>query len=277
MKVTVVVDNSVPPSARLPFLAEHGLALLLEDGSTRILFDTGQTGIVVHNLGLLGIHPSSLDAIVISHGHYDHTGGLMAILQHAGKALPVYGHEDIFQTRVSVAGKRRSIGIPFPRPLLTELGAAWRLSKQPVEVMPGLWFSGQVPRTTAYEMGDPKLLTFASDGKGSEDPILDDGSLFRIGDRGLQVIGGCAHAGLINTVRFGLGLTGASRLHAWLGGTHLGPAGPLQRSASLDALEALAPELIAANHCTGFAMMAALQHRFGERFIPAMVGTVIHL
>ena len=277
MKVTVVVDNSVPPSARGPFLGEHGLALLLEEGTSRILFDTGQSGLVVHNLSLLGIHPSSLEAIVLSHGHYDHTGGLKAVLQHAGKVMPVYGHEDIFQTRVSVAGNRRPIGIPFPRMLLTELGAEWRLSKHPVEVTPGLWFSGQIPRTTDFEMGDAKLLTCSADGQCSEDPHLDDGSLFRKGGRGLQVIGGCAHAGIINTVHFGLALTGASRLHAWIGGTHLGPAGSNQRSASLDALAGMEPDLVAANHCTGFAMMAALQHHFQQRFIPAMVGTVIEL
>jgi len=164
MKVTVVIDNCIPPSLRGPFLAEHGLALLIEEGASRILFDTGQTGAVVHNLSLLGIHPSSLDAVVLSHGHYDHTGGLLALLQHAAKPMPIYAHKAIFQTRVSVAGRRRFIGIPYAQPQLTELGAQWRLSDQPVEVLPGLWFSGQIPRVSAFERGDANLLTLQADG-----------------------------------------------------------------------------------------------------------------
>ncbi len=275
MKVTIVVDNCVPPSARGPFRGEHGLALLIEQDGTRILFDTGQSDAVVHNLGLMGIHPASLDAIVISHGHYDHAGGLMAILQYAAKPLPVYAHPDIFQTRVSVAGKRHFIGIPFTKPQLTELGAQWKLSNQPTEIIPGLILSGQIPKNTDYEHGDAKLLACQADGNCAEDPILDDVALFCGSDQGLRVIGGCTHSGIINTVKHGLTLTGQTKLHTWIGGTHLGPVSPDQQNATLDELEKLQPELIAANHCTGFAMMATLRNRFGERFIPAFVGTVI--
>ena len=274
MKVTVVIDNCIPPSTRGPFLAEHGLSLLIESEGKRVLFDTGQTGAVVNNLSLLGVHPSTLDAIVLSHGHYDHVGGLMSVLQHAAKPLPVYAHSDIFQTHVSIAGKRHYIGIPFTEPQLSTLGAQWILSSQPVEVIPGLWFSGQIPRQTDYEKGDARLFTCQSDGCCSEDLILDDVSLFHASEQGLRVIGGCAHAGIINTIRHGLALTGQTRLHTWIGGTHLAPVSAEQQNATLDALEELAPELIAANHCTGFAMMATLRERFGERFIPAFVGTV---
>jgi len=275
MKVTVVVDNCVPPSARAPFIAEHGLALLIEQDGARILFDTGQSATVVHNLSLLGVHPSSLDAIVISHGHYDHTGGLMAVLQHAAKPLPVYAHTDIFQSRVSIAGKRHFIGIPFTRSQLTELGAEWKLSTKPAEIVPGLWFSGQIPRETEYEKGDSRLLTCQADGPCSEDPLLDDISLFMGSPQGLRVIGGCTHSGIINTINYGLTLTGQVKLHTWIGGTHLGPVSAGQQNDTLLALEHFNPELIAANHCTGFAMMAELHRRFAEQFVPAFVGTVI--
>lgn len=274
MKVTVVIDNTVPPSIRGPFVAEHGLSLLIESDGKRVLFDTGQTGAVVNNLSLLGVHPATLDAIVLSHGHYDHVGGLMRVLQHAAKPLPVYAHSDIFQTRFSTAGKRHSIGIPFAEAQLSSLGAQWILSNQPREVIPGLWFSGEVPRQTDYEKGDARLLTCQSDGCSSEDPLRDDVSLFCASEQGLRVLGGCAHAGIINTIRHGFALTGQNRLHTWIGGTHLAPVSVEQQNASLDALEALAPALIAANHCTGFAMMARLSERFGPRFIPAFVGTV---
>ena len=274
MKVTVVIDNAVPPSIRGPFVAEHGLSLLIESEGKRVLFDTGQTGAVVNNLSLLGVHPATLDAIVLSHGHYDHVGGLMRVLQHAAKPLPVYAHSDIFQTRISIAGERHSIGIPFTEAQLSALGAQWILSNQPGEVIPGLWFSGEIPRQTDYEKGDARLLTCQSDGCCAEDPILDDVSLFCASEQGLRVMGGCTHAGIINTIHHGFALTGQKRLHTWIGGTHLAPVSAGQQNASLDALEELAPELIAANHCTGFAMMARLSERFGQRFIPAFVGTV---
>lgn len=274
MKVTVVIDNSIPPSIRGPFIAEHGLSLLIESDGKRVLFDTGQTGAVVNNLSLLGVHPSTLDAIVLSHGHYDHVGGLMSVLQHAAKPLPVYAHGDIFQTRISTAGKRHFIGIPFTEPQLSNLGAQWVLSKDPTEIIPGLWFSGEIPRQTDYEKGDARLFTCQNDGCCSEDPIMDDVSLFHASAQGLRVIGGCTHAGIINTIRHGLALTGQTRLHTWIGGTHLAPVSAEQQNATLDALEELAPELIAANHCTGFDMMATLRERFGQRFIPAFVGIV---
>jgi len=275
MKVTVVIDNAVPPSIRGPFVAEHGLSLLIENDGKRILFDTGQSGAVVNNLSLLGVHPASLDAVVLSHGHYDHVGGLMRVLQHAAKPMPVYAHPDIFQTRISTAGNRHFIGIPFTEPQLSNLGAQWVLSKQPVEIIPGLWFSGEIPRQTDYEKGDTRLLTCESDGCCHEDPILDDISLFHASAQGLRVIGGCTHAGMINTIRYGLALTSQTRFHTWIGGTHLAPVSAEQQNETIDAVAGFVPELIAANHCTGFAMMAALLARFGDRFIPAFVGTVI--
>ncbi|APW48074.1 MBL fold metallo-hydrolase [Rhodoferax antarcticus] len=274
MKVTVVIDNAVPPGMRSPFVAEHGLALLIESEGKRVLFDTGQTGAVVNNLSLLGVHPASLEAVVLSHGHYDHVGGLMRVLQHAAKPLPVYAHSDIFQTHISTAGKRHFIGIPFTEPQLSSLGAQWVLSKEPVEIIPGLWFSGEIPRLTDFEKGDARLLTCQSDGHCVEDLIADDVSLFHGSAQGLRVIGGCAHAGMINTIRHGLALTGQTKMHTWIGGTHLAPVSAEQQHATLDALQDYAPELIAANHCTGFAMMATLSQRFGVHFVPAFVGTV---
>ena len=100
-KVTIVVDNGVPINSSKPFLGEHGLSMLLDIGGKRLLLDTGQTGTVVHNLGLLGIAPSTLDAIALSHGHYDHTGGLPQVLERAGKRLPVYLHEKAFGEKYS--------------------------------------------------------------------------------------------------------------------------------------------------------------------------------
>ncbi len=277
MKVTVIVDNAVPFGTRQPFLAEHGLSLLIEHAGKKILYDTGQSSAVVSNLSLLGFRPSELDMLVVSHGHYDHTGGIFHVLQHARKKIPVFAHTNIFQARYSIAGdQRRFIGIPHKKEVLTALGAEWRLIDKPTEIIPGLWMSGPIPRITDYETGDPKLVTCAATGGcDCQDKVEDDTSLFYAGPRGLVVIGGCTHAGLVNTVQRGLEVTGSSRLAGWIGGTHLGPVSKEQQGKTLAQLASFGPELVAANHCTGFTMMARLYECFGDRFIPAFVSTVI--
>jgi len=276
MKVTVIIDNAVPIGIRHPFLAEHGLSLLIEHAGKKVLYDAGQSSAVVSNLSLLGLRPSELDILVVSHGHYDHTGGIFHVLQHARKKIPVYAHKGVFQARYSTSGQQlRFIGIPHEKELLTSLGAEWHFVDEPTEIIPGLWVSGHIPRNTAYETGDPKLVTRAADGSECQDKIEDDTSLFYASPRGLVVIGGCTHAGMVNTVRWGFRVTGTSRLAGWIGGTHLGPLSKEQQEKTLAQIALLNPEFVAANHCTGFAMMAKLYACFGDRFIPAFVSTVI--
>ena len=277
MKVTVVIDNCVPIGAPAPFLGEHGLSMLVEAGDTRLLIDAGQSSAIIHNLGLLGVMPNSLDMIAISHGHYDHSGGLYHVLNHAKKRIPVYLHEDAFKPRFSVSnGERRFAGIPYRKEQLSTLGADWHQIKQPVELLPGLWLSGAVPRNTPYETGDARLVApGANSGCDCQDEIEDDMALFYKCEKGLVVISGCTHSGLVNMVRHGLAVTGAERLHGWIGGTHLGPVSTRQQEQTIAQLQAFQPDFVAANHCTGFRMMARLQDAFGDRFIPAFVSTVI--
>lgn len=275
MKVTIVVDNCVPISTPSPFLAEHGSSILLEFGGTKILVDTGQSNAVIHNLSLLGIHPGELDAIFLSHGHYDHAGGLFHILKCRRKPIPVYAHPHIFKQRVSLVGGRYHIGIPHLREELTSLGAVWQFDEKTSEVFRNLWYSGEVPRITDYEFGDTRLVT-DNEGCDCQDDIEDDTSLFYKSANGLVVIGGCSHSGLVNTIQYGLQVTGENKLLGWIGGTHLGPVSVDQQNKSLGYLEQLSPEFIAANHCTGFPMMSELHQRFGKRFIPAFVSVSIN-
>ena len=276
-KITVVVDNCVPMSAQRPFVGELGLSMLLEVQGVRLLLDTGQSFAVVHNLGLLGVAPESLDMIVISHGHYDHTGGLYPVLVNARKRLPVYMHEDGFTSRFSVSrGQKRFIGIPYRQEQLTTLGADWNLIREPQEILPGLWLSGSVPRVTDFETGDARLvIPDENNGCDCRDEINDDMALFYKSEKGLVIISGCTHAGLVNMVRHGLAVTGCDRLHGWIGGTHLAPVDARQQESTISQLMAYQPDFVAANHCTGFAMMARLQQAFGERFIPAFVSEAI--
>ena len=275
--LSIVVDNNVPIGAGKPFLGEHGLAMLLETDDVRLLLDTGQSGTaVINNLSLLGVPPATLSAIVLSHGHYDHCGGLAQLLAHAGTRLPVHVHAEAFAPRYSLSGEtRRFVGIPHRREYLESLGADWRTASLPEEILPRVWVSGSVPRRTAFETGDTRLVT-VPDGDGAcacQDALADDMALYLSTDAGLVVLAGCAHAGMLNMIAHGLEVTGCSRLAGWVGGTHLGPVSEAQQAASIEALLALQPDFVAASHCTGFAMLARLQAAFGERFKPAFVGT----
>ena len=274
MKVTIAMDNNVPISARLPLVAEHGAAFLIEADGKKILYDTGQSGAVVDNLSLLGVAVPEIDIIVISHGHYDHAGGLVAVLQRARKDVEVVIHSAAFGERYTLAGARRPIGIPTGVDYLRTLGGVWDIRDTPRQLTPTIWFSGTVPRTTDFELGDTRLVVETDHGD-VQDEISDDTSLFCRGERGLVVIGGCTHSGLVNTVKHGFAVTGQDRLQAWIGGTHLGPVGTKQQDLTIQQLVAWNPEIVAANHCTGFAMLARLKQSFGERLVPAFVGETI--
>ncbi len=275
-RVTVVVDNCVPLGNDAPLRGELGLALLVEGGGRRFLLDTGQSSVVTHNLNLLGLSPESLDAIILSHGHFDHSGGLRDVLQNAHRRVPVYLHDTAFAVRHSVShGTEHFVGIPYRREQIEGWGGDLHCIRDPLQLLPNLWLSGSVPRQTSFETGDTHLVIAGPDGSMIQDAVDDDIALFvRLGDD-LIVISGCTHSGLVNMVRHGLAVTGAQRLRGWIGGTHLGPASAEQQRQTLDELEKLAPKFIATSHCTGFAMMTRLQERFGDRFTPAFVGTTI--
>lgn len=277
MKITVAIDNNVPFASRLPLVAEHGVSFVIDIGEQRVLYDTGQTGAVVNNLVTLDIPLSSLDAIALSHGHYDHTGGLLAVLKKVRRDTPVFIHPNAFADRYSVTPDRRvPIGVPFAQDYIEATGGNWKLTEVATEIVPGLWFSGAIPRVTDFETGDRRLVIGGEAGD-TPDPMSDDTVLYCTGSHGLVVIGGCTHSGLVNAVRHGFTVTGIDRLQGWIGGTHLGPVGQDQQDRTIDQLAAWNPEFVAANHCTGFAMMSRLRERFGQRFIPAFVGEQIEI
>ncbi|HWR40128.1 MAG TPA: MBL fold metallo-hydrolase [Patescibacteria group bacterium] len=273
MKATVIMDNCVYHGRTMK--AEPGMSLLLEEEGRKILVDVGVSGATVDNLVALGVHPREVDALVISHGHWDHTGGLERLLTAACKSLPVYIHPLAFQERYSLSGdQHKHVGIPFHRESLASLGAEFHWVDMPFAVTDKLWVSGSVPRIFPGESGDPNLVLPGSAG-WVNDTVADDMSLFYKGEQGLTVISGCAHAGLRNTVAYGLQVTGCERLHGWIGGTHLGMVNREQQQMTMEALAAWQPLFIAANHCTGFPMQAELSRRFPASFRAMAVGTTL--
>lgn len=274
LKITILYENTV--GVPIGVTGEWGSSILLEVPGLTLLFDTGADGALVPNARALGIDLAAVDLVVLSHGHYDHTGGLRAFLQYYQRPIPVVAHPEVFSIRfVDTDTGRRHIGLPFRRQELESLGAAFRFTTDVLELGDGLLVSGEVPRLTEGE-GDQRLVVVEGN-LAKPDLVLDDLSIYVVTDRGLVIILGCAHAGVINIVEHARALTGVEKVHAIIGGTHLGPINPLQRKYALDYLGSLGLDLLAANHCTGLPVMAAMAGIFGERFRFASVGTVFTL
>jgi len=259
ISLTILVENTARGTG---VLGEHGLAYWLDTGTHRMLFDTGQGVALFHNALRLGIHLSSTDAVVLSHGHADHTGGLESVLSMAPRAQlflhPAATHAKFI---ASTAGKGRHISTAFmEKESFRTQGHKVDAQREPCEVVPGVWMTGEIPRTNTFEdTGGPFFLDEALQ---HPDPLLDDQSLYIKTNAGLIVILGCAHSGVVNTLRHIQKLSGETRIHTIVGGLHLESATPERMDETVAALKSFGPERLGFCHCTGFAATSRLWNEF---------------
>jgi 7,8-dihydropterin-6-yl-methyl-4-(beta-D-ribofuranosyl)aminobenzene 5'-phosphate synthase len=274
-RITILCDNTV--GALNGTLGEHGFSALIEPtGRESLLFDTGQGATLLHNAQRMNRDLTRIQKVTISHGHYDHAGGLLPLLQ-TGGGKDVYAHPGIFmpRNRVKDTGECYPIGMPQDRATLERAGARFDLSADFREIVPGIFLTGEVPRVTPYETGDQGLY---SDCTGQElDTTPDDQSLIIETDRGLAILLGCCHAGLINTLEHIAYITGRRDIFAVIGGTHLGFCGQEQLDQTILAIKGLGIKKLVAAHCTGFAAAARLSREFPREFQVASVGYSIEL
>jgi len=268
-------------------LAEHGLSLLvtLYHGDTQhtILFDTGYTKVgVPYNMERLGINPRKIEAIVLSHAHMDHTGSLYVLLDKMPDPVPLVVHPDAFlfpRYRVLDDGRKTR----FPRTLIRKDLAERKVeileSKGPTLIADDLVLvTGEVERVTEFEKGFPNALV-EKNGKLEKDSIPDDQSLaIHLRGKGLVVISGCSHAGVINTLLFSKKITGLEKIHAALGGFHLtGAAFEPILERTIQELKMMEPEMIVPMHCTGWKAIQRIAEVFPSAFILNSVGSKITL
>ena len=269
--VTILCDNCISASG---FLGEHGFSALIDRGRERYLLDTGAGRTLATNLKTLGEDLTGLNRIFISHGHYDHTGGLKWVLEQTG-GMEIVAHPDIFTRHMANRGTvdpdLRFVGCPFTRSELEDTGARFRFVDGTAEVSPGVWFISNIPRNPEFAPRDGRLV-LRREGETVIDPISDDAGLIIETDADPVLLLGCAHAGVLNIFEFVRRDMGIKRLKAVLGGTHLMFYGTENLSRVIEELERFSVGIIAVSHCTGFEASAKLAMHFKARFAQAGAG-----
>jgi len=261
LKVRVIVENSSLLLSRVPVQGRAGLSLLVtaRHKSTiwNTLLDVGpDPGTLIGNLTAMGVHASSINTIVLSHKHLDHSQGLTQVVRETGKKnLPIVAHPCLADPTFVTRPYLSQLGLQ-PGDSIEEVKAAggvFILSKEPVEVMPGLYTSGEVPRVTGFEIVELPLRTNTCDGQVVPDQVPDDQCLIaNVAGKGLVIITGCSHSGIINICKHAREITGINVIHAVIGGFHLVDGGPERVAQTIREFKAISPALLASGHCTGF-------------------------
>jgi 7,8-dihydropterin-6-yl-methyl-4-(beta-D-ribofuranosyl)aminobenzene 5'-phosphate synthase len=274
-RFTVLCDNN---AAEAPGLTPaHGLAVLVEMGARRVLFDTGPGEVTLGNAAALGVPLRPLDAVVLSHGHYDHTGGLRVVLEAVGPAR-VVAHPGVFDETYAqdADGSLRCIGMPESREQYAALGAQFELLDLPVAVTADLVTTGRVPPVRTACLKQSRLLR-AGRTRAWPDDFRDDLSLLALADDWCLALTGCAHAGLCNILYKAQTVAHGRVPRVVMGGMHLGAA-PDERVAEL-AREAysLGTRVLMPCHCTGARAVEVLQREFAGEVVPLATGTVVEV
>jgi 7,8-dihydropterin-6-yl-methyl-4-(beta-D-ribofuranosyl)aminobenzene 5'-phosphate synthase len=276
-RITILCENLV---GRLVGSGEHGFSAFIETDKGNYLFDTGSGRSIVPNSLALNKDLKSIRKIFLSHGHYDHTGGLPEVLKLKGK-VDVHAHPHVFLDRIAVLKEgdreiKRFIGIFYKKRYLESLGANFVFNTDFTEVERGLSLTGEVPRQTNFEKPDPRLFS-EMDGAMTNDLFLDDQSLILDTDKGIVLILGCAHSGMINIINHVINKMGKEKFHSILGGTHLDFLTPEQLEESIKSLKRMEIGKIGVSHCTGMRAAFRLQQEFGDRFFYGCVGSVLEV
>jgi 7,8-dihydropterin-6-yl-methyl-4-(beta-D-ribofuranosyl)aminobenzene 5'-phosphate synthase len=281
LKITVLAEDSVGYDT--PYLGQHGISFLLtceREGDVRnVLVDVAQhPDALIENVKRMQINLSCIDAVVLTHCHYDHTRGVAKILREIGKNdIPVIAHPDIFRAHFISDPCLRPIGVMDGdrRADIESSGGSLFLAENELEIMPGLISTGEVERLTDFEKIKMNLFTIEK-GQVKNDVMKDDISVVaNVEGRGLIIVTGCSHSGIVNITRQSIKLTGTKKIHGIIGGLHLIDASEERIKKTTGALKKLNPDWVYAGHCTGFRAQVALYNVFKDRFSPLCTGMVM--
>ncbi|MDD5189846.1 MAG: MBL fold metallo-hydrolase [Dehalococcoidales bacterium] len=276
LKITTLSENT---ASALGILAEWGLSVLVETGDTAILLDTGQSVSVPHNARVLRVDLSKVSKILLSHGHIDHTGGLLPVLKLVKPDVQIIAHPDVLDAKYSgrYEENRHYIGIPPWSQELQKLGARFNLTKESVQLADNIITTGEVPLVTDFEQVDPNRFYVKSDSTWQDDNLLDDQAIIINHEPGLIVILGCAHRGMINTIYHAQKLTGRKEIQMVIGGCHLIWSDASRIYKTIDALKVLDVQKVGVSHCTGMEASAMMAQALGDSFFFNNAGDIISI
>jgi 7,8-dihydropterin-6-yl-methyl-4-(beta-D-ribofuranosyl)aminobenzene 5'-phosphate synthase len=268
VNITIIVDNH----AGNGLTGEHGLSMWIQADGKTILFDTGQGSALKKNAHALGLDLGKIDALILSHGHYDHTGGIAQVLREAPE-VDVYCHPGVVRPRYAIrGGTPKAIQMPkeSKAAMDTLSSKCFHWARQPMMLSDVIGITGHIPRKTEFEdSGGP----FYLDPEGKRPDLIDDDiALWIQTDQGLVVCLGCCHAGLVNTIQHVRSISGTERIHAVIGGLHLMSADSQRIERTVGALRSYSPNMIVPCHCTGDNALASLMNALGERVVPGAAG-----
>lgn len=265
VKITVLVDTE---SFDENLAKEHGFSAWIETEGRHILFDTGQTGGMLVNAERLNIDLKKADTLVLSHGHFDHTGQIPQFLE-LNEHAQIYCCTDLDRTRYSckIGTAPRSIGMPDASKQALSSISASRIHElgTPRYLTPGVGMTGPVPRESILEdTGGP---FFLDDHRGLDDLIEDDQSMWFETDKGLLILLGCCHAGLVNTVEYIKQISGIDKVHGIIGGMHLVNANEERLQYTFDHLKRWKTDKLVPCHCTGQIPVAKMIEAIGSDIV----------
>jgi len=277
LRITTICENT---AGTLGVLGEWGLSVLVESDDRKVLLDSGGGMSFANNIDRLtlvyGIDLLGVDRIVLSHGHTDHTGGLMDALARTGP-VEVIAHPDIWADKYAARSPGMEpflIKMPFAREELEAMGATFNLTRDPVWITDSIVTTGEIPMVTEYEQIDANLLVREGD-SFAPDPLFDDRALIIKTDEGLVVILGCAHRGVINTLHHAREITGVELVNTVIGGTHLIGATEERIMLTVAALQEFGVQRLGVSHCTGLPASVRLAQELGDIFFFNNAGTRI--
>lgn len=275
-KITILCENSI--ATPFPLIGEHGLSVLIEADDTT-LFDTGQGLGILHNAKTLGKDITAIKRIILSHGHYDHTGGLMQVLQTLNRPIDVFAHHDVFTNKVAIIPLGNQtleapIGVRASKEEFEKSGAVFKPISGFTAITHTLKAITEINRPQSWQGFDQRLKVKQPDGSIKDDLFNDDCSLIIDTDCGPVVLLGCAHAGIVEILHDIAEQTGYKEFHAVIGGTHLESAPEEYVKRAIDALKHFKVKKIGTSHCTGFKVACKMYQEFKESFVQATCGAV---